>query len=177
MKYAGKIVLLIALVAFACVAQADKQPNEVKNSISKSKRTDILTLLELTGALRIGEQMSQFFVVQMTQSIKAARSDIPEDMFKILTEEVNGVISGAMKEKEGFVELVIPVYDKHYTEADIKALIKFYQTDIGKKTIKVMPNLIQESMTIGQQWGQKLAPVIQERVMKRFKDKGFDLSA
>ena len=82
-----------------------------------------------------------------------------------------------MKQKEGFVDLVIPVYDKYYSDADIKALIKFYQLDIGKKTIKVMPSLIGESMKIGQAWGQKLGPVIEERVMKRFKEKGFDLAA
>ena len=177
MKYFGKTALLVALMAFACMALAEKPSTEVKTTISKSKRADIMKLLELTGALQIGEQMSQFFVAQLTQSIKSTRSDIPEEMFMILAEEVNGVISGAMKQKEGFVDLVIPIYNKYYNEADIEALIKFYQSDIGKKTIEVMPNLIQESMMIGQQWGQKLSPVIQERVMKRFKEKGFDLSA
>ena len=177
MKYLGKTTLLIALLTFACMAQAEKPSADIKKSISKSKRADIEKLLELTGALRIGSQMSQFFVTEMTKSIKTARPDIPEEMFKVLAEEVNGVINGAMKQKEGFVDLVIPVYDKYYSDADIKALIKFYQSDIGKKTIKVMPNLIGESMKIGQAWGQKLGPVIEERVMKRFKEKGFDLAA
>ena len=177
MKYLGKTTLLVTLLTFACFAQAEKSSADVKKSISKSKRADIEKLLNLTGALRIGSQMSQFFVTQMTKSIKEARPDIPEDMFKVLAEEVNSVINGAMTQKAGFVDLVIPIYDKYYSDTDIKDLIKFYQTDIGKKTIKVMPNLIGESMRIGQDWGQKLAPVIEERVMKRFKDKGYDLAA
>jgi len=177
MRYLGKTTLLLVLLTFACLAHAEKPSADAKKSISKSKRADIEMLLELTGALRIGSQMSQFFVTQMTKSIKEARPDIPEDMFKVLADEVNGTINGAMKQKEGFVDLVIPIYDKYYSEADIKALIKFYQTDIGKKTIKVMPMLIGESMKLGQEWGQKLAPIIEERVMKRFKDKGYDLAA
>jgi len=177
MKTLTKIALFITLMTFACLALAAKPSADTKATISKSKRANIVKLLELTGALRIGEQMSQFFVTQMTQSIKATRPDIPEEMFKILAEEVNGVIATALMQKEGFVGLVIPIYDKYYNEADIKALIKFYQTDIGKKTIEVMPNLIRESMLMGQEWGQKMGPIIQERVMKRFKEKGFDLSA
>jgi len=177
MKIFAKIALLLTLMTFASMALAAKPSADAKTAISKTKRADIVKLLQLTGALRIGEQMSQFFVAQMTQSIKTTRPDIPEEMFKILAEEVNGVIEGAMMQKEGFVGLVIPIYNKYYNEADIKALIKFYQTDIGKKTIEVMPNLIRESMMIGQEWGQKMGPVIQERVMKRFKEKGFDLSA
>jgi hypothetical protein len=51
-------------------------------------------------------------------------------------------------------------------------MIRFYSTDLGKKTIRVMPALMQESMAAGQQWGQALGPQIEERVKARLKKEG-----
>jgi TonB family protein len=38
-----------------------------------------------------------------------------------------------------FVELLVPIYDKHYSLDDINALIDFYQTPTGRKTLEVEP--------------------------------------
>jgi len=73
--------------------------------------------------------------------------------------------------------LITPIYHRHFTHDEIKGLIAFYQTDLGSKTIRVMPALLQESMSAGQQWGQTLAPEIRRRVLERLKAEGVDLSA
>jgi hypothetical protein len=158
-------VFLIALLA---------APYSSAETISAEKRADIEQLLEMTGALEIGKQMSDAVVAQMSQAIMASHPDLPPKIFDILNEEVSGLIGENLP---NFVALVTPVYDKHYTDEEIKGLIRFYQTDLGKKTIQVLPVLMQESMMIGQQWGQALAPEIQKRIMERFKAEGIDLSA
>jgi len=98
-------------------------------------------------------------------------------LFNILAEEVNKIIGEQMAAKGGFLEMTIPIYDKYFTHKDIKGLLSLYQTKLGKKTIKVLPQLMQECMRAGQLWGQALSPLIQERVIKRFKEEGIDLSA
>ena len=55
------------------------------------------------------------------------------------------------------VKLIIPLYDKHLTHPEIKELIKFYETPVGKKMIAVMPAITAESMQAGQQWGMDIA--------------------
>jgi len=75
----------------------------------------------------------------------------------------------------GFNEMAIDIYHKYFTHDDVKGLIAFYQTDLGKKTINVQQNIVQESIKIGQKWGQSLEPLIQERISKRFKEEGFEL--
>ncbi len=142
--------------------------------ISNQKTADIEKLLEITGALAIGKQMSDVAVSQLSQAIKSSRPDIPAELFTILEQEVNGLISENIPK---FIALIIPVYDQHFTHDEIKGLIRFYQTDLGKKTIREMPLLMQESMTIGQQWGNALGPEIQRRVIERFKAEGVDLTA
>jgi hypothetical protein len=67
------------------------------------------------------------------------------------------------------VALVTPIYDKYYTEADIDQLITFYNSPIGKKSVELMPVIMQESMSVGQEWGKKIA----EKIAKKLKDKGY----
>ena len=57
------------------------------------------------------------------------------------------------------VKLIIPLYDKHLTHPEIKELIKFYETEVGKKLISVMPAITAESMQAGQQWVCSFTPI------------------
>ena len=75
----------------------------------------------------------------------------------------------------GFVDLIVPVYAKHFTNDELDALIAFYQTPVGRKTVSVMPQVTQEAMQIGQRWGQSLGPIIVERVKTRFREQGIEL--
>jgi hypothetical protein len=72
--------------------------------------------------------------------------------------------------------MVVPIYAKHFTHKEIKALLKFYQTDLGRKTIKVWPLILQESMLLAQDWWKSLSPVIRKRLNTRFKNEGIELA-
>jgi hypothetical protein len=49
------------------------------------------------------------------------------------------------------------LYDKYFTEEEIKDLISFYKTSTGKKTLSVMPQYFAESL---QRTGEKLLPIL-----------------
>jgi hypothetical protein len=55
------------------------------------------------------------------------------------------------------------------SEADLKEIIKFYESSVGKKLAQKTPVITQESMQAGQQWGQ----VIAGKVMKKMQEKGY----
>jgi len=69
-----------------------------------------------------------------------------------------------MSEPGGMIDRLTPVYAKHLTHDDIKQLLVFYRTDLGKKIINRMPVVTSESMAVGQQWGAGLAPDFQSIV-------------
>lgn len=64
------------------------------------------------------------------------------------------------------VELLVPVYQKQFTEEDVKAFLEFYQSPAGKKLVEKQPAIMQESMVIGQQWGMGVAQKIQAILSK-----------
>jgi hypothetical protein len=66
-------------------------------------------------------------------------------------------------------DMLTPVYIQYMNLEDLKELIKFYQTPVGKKFAKSTPMIMQESMQIGQQWGMKLG----EDITKKLQEKGY----
>ena len=161
-------MLCVLLLAFAA-------PSHAGDALTPEKQADIQRLLQVTGAMDIGQIFSKAVVQQMTEAIKKARPDVPAKMFDVVAEEVNKTIAESMVAKGGFVDQVVPVYHKYFSHEEIKALVAFYQTPVGKKAVTVMPRMVQESMVIGQQWGQGLGPVIQQRIRARLKQEGVEL--
>lgn len=54
------------------------------------------------------------------------------------------------------------VYKKHFTEAEIKELLKFYKTPVGKKSIEKMPILFQEGSEVGFNLARKYEPQLKQ---------------
>jgi len=140
--------------------------------LSAAKKADIEKLLEMTGATSLGKQMGVAVVAQMAQAIKQLRPDIPQRVIDALPGEVEVVFEANI---DSFMAQVIPLYHKYFTASEIKEMIAFYSTDLGKKTIRVMPQLMGESMAAGQKWGASLGPAIDERVKARCKKEGYPL--
>ena len=142
------------------------------DELTPQKRADIERLLEMTGATRIGRQMAALSAAHMTQSLRQTHPQIPPRALDFLPEEVGAVFDANVG---AFLSAMIPVYHRYFTAEEVKGMIAFYSTDLGRKAISAMPGLMSESMAIGQQWGQSLGPTIAERVRARLKKEGIDL--
>ncbi|ABK38947.1 DUF2059 domain-containing protein [Aeromonas hydrophila] len=56
---------------------------------------------------------------------------------------------------------VAAIYRKHFTEAELKQLIAFYQSPVGKKSLDTMPAIFQESSLVGQSLAERNMPALQ----------------
>lgn len=165
-----KIMLIWAMTLALLVAPAGAE------QIDPAKRADIEKLIQITGPPDVTRQTSHFFIRQFSQTIQSSRPDLPAKTYQILSEEINRVVDEHITAKGGFLDMVVPIYAKYFDHREIKELLKFYQTDLGKKTIKVWPLILQESMLLAQDWWKSLAPVIKEKVNERFKKEGIELT-
>ena len=165
-----KTLTLLTIVACVLAAPAGA------DNIAPAKRADIEKLMRITGPPDVTKQISNFFVRQMSQAIKASRPDLPARAYQILGEEINRVIEEQMTAKGGFLDMVIPIYAKHFSHEDIKGLLKFYQSDLWKKTIKVEPLILQEKLALAQDWSKSLEPIIKNKINQRFQKEGIDFS-
>jgi len=81
---------------------------------------------------------------------------------------------GALMEKDmnwkSIKEPMIEIYIKHFTEEEVKGLINFYQSDLGKSMTKKMPLIMQDSMLISQTLMKDFMPKIQKLAIEMKKD-------
>jgi uncharacterized protein len=159
-------VAVLALLLVPAIGLADGP------QVSPEKRAAIEKLMETTGALRLGQQISSAVVKQFTDTLRASHPNIPAKTLDMIPEVVNGVIAENL---DTFKEVVIHIYDEHFSLEDLQGLNEFYSSDLGQRVVKALPAVLQESMAAGQQWGRALGPQIVERVKSRLKEQNIEL--
>ena len=162
------VIIALAVLAAASVSCAEEE-------LTDAKRADIERLLHMTDALKIGRMFASTVMGQFERALRQVRPDIPAELFGVVREEIQKTIDESVVEKGGFMDQVIPLYHRYFSHDDIKAMLTFYGTPAGQKTISVMPQMAQESMALGQQWAQRLRPVLEQRIKARFKQHGIEL--
>ena len=100
-------------------------------------------LMNITGAQNRGEMM----LGQMLPALKQSIPDASEEFWQDVTAEMN---------IEELMQSIVPVYQQHLTEEDLQDILAFYETPAGKNLLKSQPAIMQQSMQIGQQWGQQV---------------------
>ena len=148
-------VLSLCLTLLSAPAYADDAKNK-----------DILTMLKISGQLEASEQVISVMVPQLIQLIKSVNPELPEADLKMIMTQLELDLK---KEVPELLKSLVPVYDKHFTHADIKALIAFYESPVGKKFVTKQTLVIPESMKIGEAWGQQVAQKALKSAMGKLK--------
>ena len=143
-----KLLLLAVVGMLSCSAMA-------QSTITPEKRQEITTMLQLTGMEKLMDQMK----LQMLTSLRGRATDLPEAFWTKMASKMD------MHE---LLEKLIPLYDKYYTLEDLKAVNAFYKSPVGQKVMSTLPKIMQESMLVGREWGEKIgrqvaAEIEQER--------------
>jgi uncharacterized protein len=67
------------------------------------------------------------------------------------------------------------IYASHFTEAELKQLLAFYQSPVGRKMVVEEPKALDESMANAGNWGNTLSEQIIAKMRDEMKKRGHDL--
>ncbi len=70
---------------------------------------------------------------------------------------------------------VAKVYASRFTEKEIKDLLAFYQTPLGRKLIAEEPKALDQSMTYAQDWARRLSDEVMVKMRAEMKKLGHDI--
>lgn len=178
-------LILFSLFLVACASTQDtttKVPNNHNSQqssgiegISLEKKLLIDQLFEQTGqsASEMGLLLANNFIQQISRAIQSSNPDIDPRVFKIIEEEVKITLMEMFEQKQ-YEKLYYPIYDKHFSEYELKEMIAFNNTELGKKLIKIMPTLTREGMQAGKVFAKEAFPVMEKRVIARFEAEGLE---
>jgi hypothetical protein len=69
------------------------------------------------------------------------------------------------------VELIVPVYAKHFSHEDIKRMIAFFDSPTGKRYIQESPAYLQEVQTVtAQHWQNVVVPELLQEMAPQFQE-------
>ncbi len=72
-------------------------------------------------------------------------------------------------------DLTAKVYAEHFTEAELKDMLAFYQSPLGRKMVAEEPKVVDESMTRAGEWGDLLAEDVVAKMRAEMKKRGHDM--
>lgn len=155
------ICLLLAAVSFTAAQQrADRAQLQELVSVSGAQAA----LDEIFSEATIEKQMRAMF-----QNVPPAQQAKAERFIVEFSKEFH---AEAIAQRAAFMNMIFDIYDRHYTPQDVKELIAFYKTPIGKKLAATGPKAAIESMQTGQKWGQELGQKVGKRVNDRLAAEG-----
>lgn len=121
------------------------------SAATDTKEAKVRELLRLTKSAETALQG----VDQMIQMMKGSMPQSNEEFWTKLRAEIR---------MDEYIDQMVPVYLANFDEADLDALIQFYQSPAGKRLIEKQPAILQQSMAIGQKWGQQLAAKVLQQM-------------
>lgn len=145
--------------------QADSATQQTK--IDPGKAADIRHLMDVMGTKATMMQV----MGKMEESIKPLMTNaLPPGNYREQLVELFFAKFHAKADVQELVNSIVPVYDKYYSDDDIKGLIQFYQTPLGQKALTVMPKLLSESQDKGKEWGEQLGRNCMSEVLAEHPD-------
>jgi hypothetical protein len=166
------VVLLVALFVSGVVGPAAAQaPAPAGASPSPASLLLAKQIVEIKGVQNIFAPLVRGVV------------DKTRDMFMqtnfMWSKDLNEV--AAIEEKKfaprvsELVDATARIYATHFTEPELKQLLVFYQSPVGRKALVEEPKVVQESMASAGSWGDNLSQEVITDMRREMKKRGHDM--
>jgi outer membrane lipoprotein-sorting protein len=147
----------------ASIADETYRPNYRAGSfpalpMSKEKEADVRHLLELILPRdRINQMLND-----VIGAMKTAMPQVPEKVWQEVVGELH-------LDADSVSRLYLPIYDSYYTDDEIKQLITFYESPLGRKALRDAPLIEAEAARQGETIGRELI----KRITEKLRAKGY----
>jgi uncharacterized protein len=166
MNTSAVVVASLLLSGSLCVAQDVSTEQSSDQSVAgaaaasrgrvqqeQNKQADIRHLLEITGAAGLATQSMDEMEKTMRPLIE---SSLPPGEYRAQLIDLFFEKFHSKRDPDQIIAVIVPIYDKYYSDEEIRELIKMYESPIGQKMISVLPKLAAESQLAGRTWGEQI---------------------
>jgi len=137
--------LAIALAIASCALSPSSAHAQTASSPDTAK---VRLVRKLVVAARLADGAMQV-IEQALPAQRASNPRIPAEFWDRFLEQARAR-RGELE--EGYVQL----YDRNFTAAEIRGMLAFYESPVGKRFVEVQPALMREGMAMGQEWGTRI---------------------
>jgi hypothetical protein len=123
------------------------------DAIDPAEETEIRHLMEITQTAKLGDNIRTYIQSQLRAVMGRAISpdDLPKFMDSFNAKLAAGAPTSAIEDAQ------VPIYAHAFSKEDIEGLITFYESPLGQRVIKALPDVSRLSEEAGMQIEQKAA--------------------
>ncbi|HEX5777257.1 MAG TPA: DUF2059 domain-containing protein [Xanthobacteraceae bacterium] len=155
------LTLLIALGGFGTAAMAQGSTTSANVQLARDG-------VVASGATRAFEGVVPSILQQSLNVFVQQNPDLQKD----LVESLKAIGPGFEKRTSEIIDIIAGVYATRFTQQELKELLTFYQSAVGKKFVTLLPNVLEESFVKTQEWGGKLSEEIVRTLRAEMKKRG-----
>ena len=160
-RSARAAAVAVALVALGATANAQPKPSPAAIATAQQ-------LVKLTGAASAFRPLVPGVIEQAKLLYLQQNPDLAADL--------NAVAAELRKEYAPRIsELtnhVAELYAQRFTEAELKQIVAFYNSPVGKKYQNQLPQIVQDSGNFAHDWANKLSDKVIEKMREDMKKRG-----
>ena len=157
-------VALLLVLSLGAAAQSANPPSPQAIALAKE-------LIVLKG----GHQMFDAVVPGVIDQAKDVFLPTNPNLNKELVEVTGKLKLEYANKPDELLNEVAKVYAMHFTEQELKEIVAFYKTPLGKKMLAEDPVAIQEGLTRAKDWANDFSNVVLGKMRAEMKKKGHDL--
>jgi len=157
-------VALLLVLSLGVAAQSANPPSPQAIALAKE-------LIVLKG----GHQMFDAVVPGVIEQAKDVFLPTNPNLNKELVEVTGKLKLEYANKPDELLNEVAKVYAMHFTEQELKEIVAFYKTPLGKKMLAEDPVAIQEGLTRAKDWANDFSNVVLGKMRAEMKKKGHDL--
>lgn len=140
--------------------ESAQPPAEMQNAaaekVDPAKETAIRRLLDVTDTSKIGDHLSGAISMQVRSAMSRA---LPDERLQKFMVDFDQKFHARLPSGQ-VTDRVVPIYAQHFSMEDIQGLIQFYESPLGQRVVKTLPEVVQESQSAGIKLEQEAAMAI-----------------
>jgi hypothetical protein len=97
----------------------------------------------------------------------------------VWAKDINEIAAGIARDYaprvDELVDATARYYAGHFSEAELKNILTFYQSPLGQKMLIEEPKAVDESLAFAGQWGDNLSVDVLNKIRAEMKKRGHDI--
>ena len=157
---------ILALCAYVLVSVSVAIPVQ---AASAEKRAKIIEMMEVSGGLTVADTMMRSVSDMVIKMLSKREGKPVSPKFVSMMQDA---MSDLMRKRFGaYLDRLVPIYDKTFSEEEITIMLDFYKSPTGRKMVSSLPQVLAAAQVAAQQWMQIMQPEMDaaiQGVIKKF---------
>ena len=139
--------------------------------LTQQKIDNIKAILELYNYKETVRVTWENMFQQIIKVQQAAKPELKNPTYeKVLMDVGRMLVEEMVDENSSFMASVVHTYHRHFTANEIRQMLEWQASLVGRKSARVTPMIVQELTELGELYWQSNQQGLSERLEKRFKE-------